>query len=69
MLFIKTRQIERIFVVPPIVTMMVKSAESVKYKLNSLKCLLVGAAPLSADLEDQLLRRYPTIREVRQRMS
>ena len=46
--------------------MMAKNAESDKYELNSLRDIIVGAAPLSAELEDQLLRRYKNLKTVRQ---
>jgi len=55
-------------VVPPVATMMVKSPQSGKYRLDHLRNLMVGGAPLKADVEDQLLSKYPRL-QLRQGIS
>jgi acyl-CoA synthetase (AMP-forming)/AMP-acid ligase II len=58
---IEENQIEGVFVVPPVAVMMAKSPLSAKYRLSSLKDIVCAAAPLAADLEDQLLQKYPGV--------
>jgi len=48
--------------------MMVKSLQSQKYRLTHLKDLLVSGAPLKADVEDLLLKKYPGL-QIRQGIS
>jgi hypothetical protein len=45
--------------VPPVAVMMVKRPESHNYRLSHLKDIVIGAAAVSAQLEDMLLDRYP----------
>jgi acyl-CoA synthetase (AMP-forming)/AMP-acid ligase II len=55
------QKMEGVIVVPPLVTMMVKSPVSEKYKLSSLRHMIVGGASLSADLENRIRQKYPGI--------
>ena len=52
--------------VPPIATLLAKSPIVDEYKLDSLRTISCGAAPLGPDVEDQLRKRFPRI-QVRQR--
>jgi 4-coumarate--CoA ligase len=47
--------------VPPICVLLAKHPLVSKYDLSTLKHILVGAAPLSADLGDQVTARLPTV--------
>lgn len=48
--------------VPPILVLIAKSPVVEKYDISSLKFFMSGAAPLSADLGDQVEKRFPTAR-------
>jgi hypothetical protein len=57
------RQVEQILVVTPVAMMMVKSD---RFALHHLKDITVGAAPVSAELESMLRKRFPGLERVRQ---
>ena len=59
-------QVPRILIVPPVAAMMVKNPVSDEYKLDFVEDIIVGSAPLSAEMEEQLLRRYRNVKKVRQ---
>ncbi|KAJ8658375.1 hypothetical protein O0I10_006060 [Lichtheimia ornata] len=48
--------------VPPMLLLLAKSPEVPKYDLSSLLSIVVGAAPLDADLTRAVIRRLPQIR-------
>ena len=58
-------QIPGLLVVPPIAVLLAKSPLVDKYQLTSLKELVVVAAPLGRDTEDQLIARFPGL-QIRQ---
>ncbi|KAG2271109.1 hypothetical protein Bca52824_065664 [Brassica carinata] len=49
-------------VVPPIVLAMVKSSETEKYDLTSVRMIKSGAAPLGKELEDTISAKFPNAR-------
>ncbi|XP_048635257.1 4-coumarate--CoA ligase 2-like [Brassica napus] len=49
-------------VVPPIVLAMVKSSETEKYDLSSVRMIKSGAAPLGKELEDAISAKFPNAR-------
>lgn len=49
-------------VVPPLLVLIAKSPVVSKYDLSSIKMFMSGAAPLSAELGDQVEKRLPTCR-------
>lgn len=60
--FLKSIQryhVKHLMIVPPMAVLMVKSPLTKKYNLNSVKWLMSGAAPLSAELTDQLTKVIP----------
>lgn len=60
-LFLKTIQsykIGSIPIPPPIVILLAKSPLVDEYDISSLKYIFTGAAPLSYDIEEQILKRY-----------
>ena len=50
-------KISGLLVVPPIAVLLAKSPLVDKYQLTSMKELVVGAAPLGRDTEDQLIAK------------
>jgi len=46
---------------PPILVLLAKSPIVDQYDLSSLRAALSGGAALSAELEDEVLRRFPTM--------
>ncbi len=44
--------------VPPVLVMMTKRAETSKYDISSLKYILCGAAPLSSELQNEVMSRF-----------
>lgn len=58
---IETHRITDIQVPPPILVMLRKRPETSKYDLSSLKKIVCGAAPLSAELQDSCANRYNVI--------
>lgn len=58
---IATYRIEILYLVPPIVIMMAKSAKALQqYDLSSIKCVFCGAAPLGEETAAELQRLYPS---------
>lgn len=55
--YIQKFKVTKIEVVPPIVLLLAKDKLVDEYDLSSLKWLISGAAPLSADLSDQVEKR------------
>lgn len=55
--YVEKYQITRLEIVPPILVLLAKSPVVDKYNLKSLKVMLSGAAPLSAELGDQVEAR------------
>lgn len=51
--------------VAPVATMMAKSPQSLKYSLENLKDVHIGAAPVGTELEQLFQKRYPWI-QIRQ---
>ncbi|XP_062537201.1 uncharacterized protein LOC134205691 [Armigeres subalbatus] len=51
--------------VPPLVVFLAKHPSIERYDLSSLKAILCGAAPLSMDIELQVVRRLPQIQSIR----
>jgi 4-coumarate--CoA ligase len=45
--------------VPPIVLALVKSGESNKYDLSSIRAMITGAAPMGMELEQAVKDRLP----------
>jgi len=54
-------QIEHVIVVPPVAAMMMKNSHAHKYRLPHLSDMLIGGAPLKADVEYLLLNKYPAL--------
>ena len=54
-------QLRRIGIVPPLATLLAKSPEVDRYSIQ-LDDIIVGAAPLGAELEDLLIRRFPGVK-------
>jgi hypothetical protein len=52
-------QIESILIVPPLAVMMSKSPLCDKYNLTSLKDMINASAPLGAEVEELLIKRFP----------
>ena len=44
--------------VPPVLVMMAKRPETAKYDVSSIKHVLCGAAPLSSDLQNEVMERF-----------
>jgi acyl-CoA synthetase (AMP-forming)/AMP-acid ligase II len=57
---IDEKQVEFAVVVPPVVTMLLRCPASQKYRLSSLRDLLVSAAPLNAEIEEEFMKKYTT---------
>jgi 4-coumarate--CoA ligase len=55
---IQTYKITHLQVAPPILVMLSKRPETVKYDISSVKHILCGAAPLSKDLQNDITRRF-----------
>ena len=54
-------QLRRIAVVPPLATLFAKSPEVDKYAIK-LDDIIVGAAPIGAEIEDLLIQRFPGVK-------
>ncbi|XP_071055898.1 luciferin 4-monooxygenase-like [Onthophagus taurus] len=59
-------KINVIYIVPPIANFLARSPLPLNYNLKSLEEILVGAAPLSQEIEAKLFERNPTIKNLRQ---
>jgi len=49
--------------------LLAKSPEVDEYRLNHLKQIMCGAAPLGADIEEQLMARFPKSKVVQGQFS
>jgi len=58
---IQTYKITDLQVAPPILVMLDKRPETVKYDLSSIKHVLCGAAPLSKELQNSVSRRFNVV--------
>lgn len=56
--YIQQFKITAIQLVPPVLVMMAKRPEIARYDISSVKHLLSGAAPLSSDLQNELMNRF-----------
>ncbi|KAI0324379.1 acetyl-CoA synthetase-like protein [Cubamyces sp. BRFM 1775] len=56
---IQRYRITHLYLVPPMAILMCKSPDVTKYDLSSVYFFIVGAAPVSAELTDQLVRVLP----------
>ena len=56
-------QVKTILVVTPIAVMMVKSD---RHKLDNLEDVIIGAAPVSSELESMMRRRFKGLKQTRQ---
>ncbi|KIV93841.1 hypothetical protein PV10_05026 [Exophiala mesophila] len=56
--YIQKYRITEMQVVPPIIVMLAKRAETAKYDISSVKRIICGAAPLSGDLQNEVNRRF-----------
>lgn len=54
---IQSEKIARAYLVPPIILGLTKHPVVAKYDLSSLKCVLSGAAPLGADVQNECAKR------------
>jgi 4-coumarate--CoA ligase len=61
---IENYQINCIFMVPPLMVFLAKHPLVENYDLSSLKLLLVGAAPLSKEVEDAVTTRLPHVKTI-----
>ncbi|KIL59197.1 hypothetical protein M378DRAFT_111242 [Amanita muscaria Koide BX008] len=52
-------RITHLMLVPPLVVLMCKHAATKKYDLSHIRLIMCGAAPLSAEVCDQLYQRFP----------
>ncbi|XP_055587003.1 uncharacterized protein LOC129739547 [Uranotaenia lowii] len=51
--------------VPPLLVFLAKNPAVERYDLSSLKTILSGAAPISVDIENQVLKRLPHVESIR----
>ncbi|KEF60905.1 uncharacterized protein A1O9_02469 [Exophiala aquamarina CBS 119918] len=56
--FIQQFRITTLWLVPPILVMMAKRPETARYDISSVKHALSGAAPLSSDLQNEIMARF-----------
>lgn len=56
--YIQRYKVTTIQAVPPVMNMLAKRTETAQYDLSSLKNIMVGAAPLSIELSNDLMRRF-----------
>ena len=56
--YIQRYKITALQAVPPVLVMMAKRPETAKYDISSIKQILCGAAPLSSDLQNDVMRRF-----------
>ncbi|KAL6245298.1 hypothetical protein RBB50_008073 [Rhinocladiella similis] len=56
--YIQKFKITTIQLVPPVVVMMAKRSEMAKYDIGSVKSMVSGAAPLSSDLQNEVVSRF-----------
>lgn len=56
--YIQQFKITMIQLVPPVLVMMTKRPETAKYDVSSLKLILCGAAPLSSDLQNEIMNKF-----------
>ena len=59
--YIEQFKITAVQAAPPLPVMMAKRKETALYHLNSLKYILCGAAPLSRDLQNELMGRFDMV--------
>jgi len=59
--FIETNRLELLNLMPPVATRLAKSPEVDRFRLDCVKTILCSSAPLSPELEQQLLERFPGI--------
>ncbi|KXN69448.1 acetyl-CoA synthetase-like protein, partial [Conidiobolus coronatus NRRL 28638] len=55
---LNTKEINLAFVAPPVVVAFAKNPIVKNYKIQNLKAFICGAAPLSKELEDEILQKY-----------
>lgn len=58
---IQKYRVATLFVVPPMIVLLCKHPATKKHDLSSVKSIMVGAAPTSAELTGQLLALLPNI--------
>ncbi|KAJ9604490.1 hypothetical protein H2200_011326 [Cladophialophora chaetospira] len=56
--YIQTFKITTLQLVPPVLVMLAKRPETAKYDLSSLNQILCGAAPLSSELQNEIMERF-----------
>lgn len=56
--YIQRFRITTLWLVPPILVMMAKRPEMARYDISSVKHALSGAAPLSSDLQNEIMSRF-----------
>ncbi|KIX00282.1 uncharacterized protein Z518_10421 [Rhinocladiella mackenziei CBS 650.93] len=56
--YIQQFRITTMQLVPPVLVMMAKRHETAKYDISSIKHILCGAAPLSSDLQNEVMSRF-----------
>jgi acyl-CoA synthetase (AMP-forming)/AMP-acid ligase II len=54
-------KISRLHLVPPVLVMLAKRPETLKYRLDSVKHVLSGAAPLSQMLQNDVMEKFPSM--------
>lgn len=59
--YIQKYKITTLQLVPPVLVMMSKRPETAKYDISSLRQILCGAAPLSSDLQNDIMKRFNVI--------
>lgn len=59
--YIEQFRITTLQTVPPILLMLTKRPESTKYDLSSVRHMICGAAPLSADLQNEVCERFKVV--------
>ncbi|KAK4944500.1 hypothetical protein LTR10_016174 [Elasticomyces elasticus] len=56
--YIQRFKITTVQLVPPVLVMMAKRSETARYDISSTKHILSGAAPLSSDLQNEVMTRF-----------
>lgn len=56
--YIQTYKITNLQLVPPLLVMLAKRPETAKYNLSSVQHIFCGAAPLSSDLQNEIMERF-----------
>lgn len=59
--YIQKYKITTLQSVPPVLVMMSKRPETAKYDISSLRQILCGAAPLSSDLQNDIMKRFNVV--------